>query len=144
MSIVIRRLELEDFNRGFMSLLTQLTVANKDVPIDEFKKQYDSINSNVFVIHDYEKDLIVGSGTVFIEKKFIRNFLSVSHIEDVVIDSNCRGMGYGKLLIDYLIEFSKTNNVYKIILDCSEANVKFYEKCGFIVKGTQMGLQIVL
>jgi glucosamine-phosphate N-acetyltransferase len=32
----------------------------------------------------------------------------------------------------------KTVGCYKVILDCSEKNVPFYEKCGFTVKEKQM------
>ena len=36
------------------------------------------------------------------------------------------------------MEMAKQNGCYKVILDCSESNVGFYEKCGFDNKGYQM------
>jgi glucosamine-phosphate N-acetyltransferase len=31
---------------------------------------------------------------------------------------------------------------YKVILDCAEHNVKFYEKCGFLRKELQMAMYL--
>ena len=44
----------------------------------------------------------------------------------------------GHLLMRKLAEVSKDAGCYKVILDCSEDNVEFYEKCGFSRKGVQM------
>lgn len=41
-------------------------------------------------------------------------------------------------LIDELLLASKEHGCYKVILDCSEANQPFYEKCGLIRKEVQM------
>jgi hypothetical protein len=41
-------------------------------------------------------------------------------------------------LIDELLRVSKERGCYKVILDCSEANQPFYEKCGLIRKEVQM------
>ena len=34
-------------------------------------------------------------------------------------------------MIDKLVEIGTAAKCYKIVLDCSESNVPFYEKCGF-------------
>ena len=54
------------------------------------------------------------------------------------ISAEFRGKGYGKMMIEYLIDKAKENQVYKIILNCSDDNIKFYEKCGFELKSNQM------
>lgn len=41
-------------------------------------------------------------------------------------------------LIEALIEESRKSGCYKVILDCSEANQAFYEKCGLTRKEVQM------
>ena len=41
-------------------------------------------------------------------------------------------------MIEYLINKAKEHQVYKIILNCSDENIKFYEKCGFELKSNQM------
>lgn len=52
-------------------------------------------------------------------------------IEDVVVDSRIRGRGLGKKIVSKVREAAKKLGCYKCILDCSESNVRFYEKCGF-------------
>ncbi|GFP96528.1 glucosamine 6-phosphate n-acetyltransferase [Phtheirospermum japonicum] len=74
---------------------------------------------------------IVGTGSVFIEKKFIRNCGKVGHIEDVVVDSSVRGKQLGKKIIGFLSDHARRMGCYKVILDCSVNNRPFYEKCGF-------------
>ena len=41
-------------------------------------------------------------------------------------------------LIDALIDASHAMGCYKVILDCAEKNVSFYEKCGLTRKEIQM------
>eukprot|EP01095_Lingulamoeba_sp_RSL-Kostka_P015402 TRINITY_DN707_c0_g1_i2.p1 TRINITY_DN707_c0_g1~~TRINITY_DN707_c0_g1_i2.p1 ORF type:complete len:105 (+),score=13.02 TRINITY_DN707_c0_g1_i2:209-523(+) len=49
---------------------------------------------------------------------------------------------YGIRIIDQLVEIGHALGCYKIILDCSEKNVTFYNKCGFKKKEIQMVLYI--
>lgn len=104
----------------------------------------DELPSNhfIFVINDIEKNKIVGSGTIIIERKIIHNFKNVGHIEDIVVDNNYRGAGLGKMIINYLLDFAEKNNCYKTILTCSNENVGFYEKLGFIKKDNFMARYI--
>ena len=81
---------------------------------------------------------VVGTATLFIEMKFIRGCALCGHVEDVVVDSSYRGKRLGKLLIDRLMEEAKSAGCYKVILDCSESNQAFYEKCGLQRKEIQM------
>ena len=41
-------------------------------------------------------------------------------------------------VIQALMEFAKAAGCYKVILDCGESNVAFYEKCGLTRKEVQM------
>ena len=41
-------------------------------------------------------------------------------------------------VIEALMEFAKEAGCYKVILDCAESNVAFYEKCGLTRKEVQM------
>lgn len=41
-------------------------------------------------------------------------------------------------VIDQLVHIGTTLGCYKIILDCAEKNVDFYQKCGFQKKEVQM------
>ena len=41
-------------------------------------------------------------------------------------------------LVDYLINEAKRKGCYKVILNCKEDNVRFYEKCGLKRHGIEM------
>ena len=73
---------------------------------------------------------IVASGSLLIERKFIRGCGSCGHIEDVVVDASQRGTGLGKKLVGHLMSEARRQGCYKVILDCAEYNVGFYEKIG--------------
>lgn len=128
-----RLLSLTDYEKGYFELLSQLTVAPKvsfQKFSDAFQKIQKSSNTFIRVIEDYESQIIIGSSTVIIEQKFLRECRSVGHIEDVVVHKDYRKQGLGNILIQGLIDLCKSLDCYKIILDCSPENVYFYEKCG--------------
>jgi glucosamine-phosphate N-acetyltransferase len=81
---------------------------------------------------------IVASGTIIIEPKIIRGGKSVGHIEDIVVNSEYRGKGVVKEILEQLQSHATLCNCYKTILDCNEPVKKVYEKYGFIEKGLQM------
>lgn len=68
---------------------------------------------------------------MIIEPKFTHGGNNVAHIEDVVIKTQYRHKGIARSLINELVKVAEINNCYKAILDCTEDNVAFYEKCGF-------------
>lgn len=97
--------------------------------IDNFKKQILKFPSNVNIFVILVDNIVVGSGSIIIEQKIIHGFSKVGHIEDIVIDKNYQGKGYGKKIIDYLINFARENNCYKITLGCNDNKVNFYKIC---------------
>lgn len=141
----IRNLNKNDYHNNYLNLLKQLTVLDvQSISKQKFDQFIDSLNNNhiVLIIEDIKKNIIIGTITIIIEQKLIRNFGKVAHIEDVVIDSNYRGQCLGKQLINEAIKISKNNNCYKIILDCDEHNIPFYQKSGFTHKGAFMSLYL--
>jgi len=129
----------------YINLLSQLTSCPKETSDNiEFQKHLDYIKYNpyyrLYFVHDNENDDLVGCGTLLIEHKVIHNMGIVGHIEDIVINSNYRKYSLGKMLIDHIKNECKELNCYKIILDCSDNVIGFYEKCGFTKKGNQMAL----
>ncbi|XP_021764891.1 glucosamine 6-phosphate N-acetyltransferase-like [Chenopodium quinoa] len=138
----IRRLDLADKNKGFIELLRQLTVCDS-VSDKEFEDRFKELASEgddhiICVVEDNDTGKIVATGSVFIEKKFIRNCGKVGHIEDLVVDANARGKQLGKKMIEFLTKHARSIGCYKVILDCSTENKAFYEKCGFKEKEIQM------
>ena len=61
-------------------------------------------------------------------------------MEDIVVGGDMRGQGLGQRLIKVLKEIAWANGCYKIILDCQESKVSFYENCGFERRGVQMAV----
>ncbi|KAF9406930.1 Glucosamine-phosphate N-acetyltransferase-like protein [Podila epigama] len=82
---------------------------------------------------------IVAAGTVLIERKFIHELGLVGHIEDIAVSADQQGKKLGLRIIETLKAIGQQVGCYKVILDCSEKNVLFYEKCGFERKGVEMG-----
>lgn len=80
------------------------------------------------------------AATLLIEHKLLHNARSVGHIEDVVVDKESRGRGYGKVLIRFLVAMAQKQNCYKVILDCSDNNIGFYKQCGLELLGNEMGV----
>ena len=81
---------------------------------------------------------VVACGTLVVEQKFIHNCGALGHIEDIVVASEQRGTGLGKLLIEQLKMLAFRHGCYKITLDCDAKNEVFYAKSGFETKGLQM------
>jgi len=85
----------------------------------------------------YEEDtMILATGTIIYEHKFIFNVCIYAHIEDVCVRSTHRRKGIGKCLISHLVNQAK--DCYKITLDCTDNNIKFYTECGLEHRGNQM------
>jgi glucosamine-phosphate N-acetyltransferase len=137
-----RLIELNDYHKGYFELLNFLTISPKP-EYSEWEIQFNKINNKstfIFVIEDISKNLIIGNITCLIEYKFIRNLGRVSHIEDVVINSDYRNNKFGTKLINFAINFSKEMKCYKVILDSKEEAVGFYNKFGFQKKSEGMAL----
>lgn len=135
-----RELVSEDYEKGFLELLSQLTTVGT-VGRDAFMERLHQLRlrgDKVLVIEDKETGKVVASGTLILEYKFIHDCGVAGHIEDVVVDASYRGQQLGKALITRLVSSAEQQGCYKVILDCAENNVSFYEKCGMTQKETQM------
>ena len=143
-NLVIRNLEIADFHKRYLNLLSELTESN-NICYEKWEERINQINENknhnIFVIED--KGNIIASITLIIELKFFRNLSSVAHIEDVIVSKKYRKQGIADKLIKYCINFSKKENCYKIILNCNNNLTKFYEKFGFTNKNQEMSLYLI-
>ncbi len=90
MPILFRPIEPGDYDLDFFELLNHLTESPQPS-----KKDFEAhllelsvTNSIVLVAHDTEKNKIVATGKVFIERKLTHGISSVGHIEDIVTHSN--------------------------------------------------------
>ena len=133
---------VETIKGQYLVLLSELTLTNF-IETEIFLNNIERINEMgtimVAIRYDAFNNLeIIGSGTIIIEPKIIREGKSVGHIEDIVVAKHMRGKGICSNIIEILKEFAKKNNCYKIILNCSNNVKKVYKKNGLEAKGISM------
>ena len=128
-------IKISDFKKKDFSIV-------KNLLIDGFSKNFDNdINLNFinnqsnFGFVAINNETIIGFASIHIIEKLNRRSCL---IEDVVVDKKERGKGIGKLLIEHLINFSKSKSCDKIILNSKESNIPFYNKLGFVQNEIQM------
>ena len=136
--MIFRKLELKDYI-NFKELINDFRITNFTL------NQYANFilqenDAKIYVMENNNK--LYAAGTILFEKKFIHNFSTYAHIEDIIVKNEYQGKGIGKLLLENLIKTCKEEKVYKILLDCEKKLIPFYEKCGFIDKGHQMVIYI--
>lgn len=109
---------------------------------EQFIEMLKIMKTNSIIIVLELENRLIGTGTILFENKFIHNISKIAHIEDICIDTEFRGKGYGTLLVNHLIEYSKTNGCYKVTLYCKEHLEKFYNSSGLIKNGIQMAVYL--
>tara|TARA_Y100000591_G_scaffold332209_1_gene368689 strand:- start:2942 stop:3394 length:453 start_codon:yes stop_codon:yes gene_type:complete len=127
---------------NIFNLLNQLTDA-QIISFIDFKNIIENLHKdhNIFLLK--QDTNIIGSITLIIEQKLIHNGKCIAHIEDFVIDKNYRNQGLSSLLLNYVKKLSQERNCYKIILDCNELLINFYEKHEFKSNGLCMRYNIL-
>jgi len=135
-NIVFREITIDDYYAGYMNLLFEFSKVEKNISIDEFSAYIKQCsNVRIFVAHDSTR--IIGAGTIFKIDKLHNQ--PVGQIEDVIITESYRGMGVGKRIIYELVDVGLNEmKCYKVVLNCLDKNIGFYEKCGFQYVGVQM------
>jgi len=97
-------------------------------------------NDNYMVVAELDGE-IVGTATLHIQKKLIRNGGFAGLIEDVAVREKLRGQNIGAQLIQELKEKAKKIGCYKVILSCFPQRVAFYERNGFFQESILMRLK---
>lgn len=143
---IIRSLELNDYNKNYIILLSQLSSA-PNITQQQFTTTYNIQQSSyntyhTVIIEDTHKQQCIATATLIIEYKYIRSCGIVGHIEDVVVDKSYRGYDLGLYVIYALINRCNDIGCYKIILDCETHNIPFYNKLGFIENAKHMALYL--
>ncbi|CCD26104.2 glucosamine 6-phosphate N-acetyltransferase NDAI_0G03270 [Naumovozyma dairenensis CBS 421] len=144
----IRRIEKKDYEGVVETLAVLTTVGN--LTREQFESIVDYWNSvqmyhdksiykyNPSVIVDVNTDEVAAVGNIILEQKLIHEGGICGHIEDIAVSKNHQGKKLGKALLGYLSDLGFQSGCYKIILDCNEKNVKFYEKCGYSTTAIEM------
>ena len=141
LSLRLRSLENRDFSNYFLQLLGELTTVG-ELPRSWCEQRLRMIDRDelqeVVVLEDLGNAQVCGAATLVVESKFIHECGRVGHLEDVVVHAGLRGKGLGKKLVDRITQLAGERGCYKILVDCTHANIAFYESCGYKRKDAQM------
>ncbi|MDD5032373.1 MAG: GNAT family N-acetyltransferase [Patescibacteria group bacterium] len=132
---IIREFEEEDLNpeRGFLETLSNLSKVDH-IPPEKMKEIFKEVkqkeNSYIFVAVT-EDNQVVGMVKLIIERKFTYGGSRAGHIEDVVVRKGFEKMGIASRLNKEVLDRAKKLGCYKVILDCRDELISFYEKFSF-------------
>ena len=137
MKITFRNIQKSDMDDVFelLNQLTEIDYSDRDKKIcwDEFKS---GCSIGIVGLHN---DKIVAYGSIVIENK-IRGE-KAGHIEDIVVNSEFRGMNIGVKLISELTKVGDDKGCYRITLFCDESLINFYGKNRFNAKASEVSLK---
>lgn len=128
--LTIRLMDATDLRRGFLTALGALKPAEltDEQALDIFARRLRSRVRTYVALLD---DRVAGTASLLIEPKFIHNGGTVGHIEDVAVHVAYQHHGVGAALVRHLMDVCREQNCYKVILDCEENVIPFYEQLGF-------------
>lgn len=127
--IEVRSLRDDDFENGFLESLAALT--NVNLSVEAARSVLSTLPNHVRTFVAERDGKVVGAATLLIERKFIHGGGQVGHIEDVAVHRNHQRQGIGTALINHATAVARNAGCYKVILDCFDDLVPFYERMGF-------------
>lgn len=138
MELKVERLAGPHYEQGFLDTLSVLkpTDLTKDAFGDILR---DRLARRITTFVGIVGDRVVTTAAIIIEPKFYGN---VGHIEDVATHSKFGGHGFARTVIQECLDFARDAKCYKVILDCADKNVAFYEKLGFYKFESQMRMNL--
>jgi len=128
--LTIRLMDATDLRRGFLAALGALKPAEltdeQAIEVFQLRMRW-RVRTYVALLDDR----VAGTASLLIEPKFIHNGGIVGHIEDVAVHVAYQHHGVGAALVQHLLDVCRGYGCYKVILDCEEDVVPFYERLGF-------------
>jgi glucosamine-phosphate N-acetyltransferase len=128
-AVSIRALQPEDLERGFLDSLAALTEVDLSPSAARSVLAELPPNMQTFVAECGPQ--IVGTASLLIERKFTHGGGRVGHIEDVAVHPDYQRQGIGTKLVRHATDAANAAGCYKVILDCFDPLVPFYERLGF-------------
>jgi predicted GNAT family N-acyltransferase len=83
-------------------------------------------------IHALIKDK---SGKCIASGRLQFNNAEEGQIRFMAVETEYRGQGLGKMILDFLEQKAKANNTFSIVLQARENALQFYERAGYINEG---------
>lgn len=132
--MIIREFEVGDVEKGLLETLSEVWHITEIT--EEIIKEHLDNDNILFVVE--EDGVIIGTLTLHLQKKLIRNGGIAGMIEDVAVRKKYRGNNIGSLLVQKAIDKSIEIGCYKVILSCFPDRINFYKRNGFINESITM------
>ena len=128
----VRELQACDLRNGFFETLDALRPTG-DVGPAAAAAIFEQVERNPdTVVAVAEQDgRIVGTGTLYLLRKFLYGGSTAAHIEDVAVAADQQHSGVGRAVIEYLLARAEAAGCYKTVLYCENDVLPFYRKLGF-------------
>ena len=129
-SLEVRQMFATDLERGFLECLAAFSPLSltRDQAVEVFQHR---LRARISTYVALEAGRVIGTASLFIEPKFLHNGGLVGHIEDVAVLPTLQGRGIGGMIVNHLVGVCREHGCYKVILDCAESLIPYYEKQGF-------------
>lgn len=139
--IEVRQMFATDLQRGFLECLGAFSPLQmtEDEAIAVFQHR---LRARISTFVALESGRVIGTAALYLEPKFLHDGGLVGHIEDVAVHPDLQGRGIGGMIVGHLIEICREHGCYKVILDCSESLIPYYEKLGFRVWAHSMRMDL--
>lgn len=119
-----------EINENDYALYKQLI--ESEIDIEYFKYFINKVlNKNHKIIIMEDNNTIIGTGTILIEEKLTYGGCKLGHIENILINNDYRGKGYGEMLVKELLNICKNEMCYRADLNCVKELEHFYNKSNF-------------
>lgn len=130
-----------DIDQSFLDVLGQLRPVG--LSVEEAQVVWRArIKDGVQTYVVRQGGVVVGTASLFVERKFIHGGGKVAHVEDVVVDEAWRNKGVGSDLVGRLVEEARKAGAYKLVLGCLNEAAGFYERCGLRAAAVQMRVDL--
>ncbi|HZU38291.1 MAG TPA: GNAT family N-acetyltransferase [Gemmataceae bacterium] len=139
--LVLREMNGQDLENGFLDTLADL--AEVQLTLEQAREVLrQRLRRDVRTYVACQDGRVVGTASLLVEQKFIHGGGRCGHIEDVVVQRTWQGCGVAQALVRYAVQEARRLGCYKVILNCFEALVPFYTRCGFRTHDTGMRLNL--
>jgi GNAT superfamily N-acetyltransferase len=133
----IRPFSVDDAGQIFDLLQDVSVFSISDEKVPELAEKFARLDAaRAYVVT--EAGNIIGFGSVFFCDRIRGGRFAI--VEDMVVATDMRGKGIGKMLLSELLNCARAEGCFKVVLESSDAARKFYRACGFKDGGQSMKL----
>jgi glucosamine-phosphate N-acetyltransferase len=143
-NISITEIEFKHLDQGFLDTLDSLVTGTSNLTKSKAEEILREVKANplhkvfVAVMKEQDRDKVVGTITLLIEPKFIFSGRRIGHIEDVSVRKGYQNRKLGSKLVLHATKVARDLGCIKIVLDCSDETMPFYEKLGYSYQDNYM------